>query len=108
MFNLFSFGTKVYENLKGEDFKQKFLTTKGAVLIDVRTSGEFRSGAIKGARNIDFMSLSFKDQFSKLDKTKEYFLCCRSGSRSGQACMILAKEGYKVYNLAGGISTWPM
>lgn len=107
MFNLFSMGTKAYENLDGLKFKEKFTGTAGAVLVDVRTAGEFSSGTIKGAKNIDFMSPSFKEQFLKLDKNKEYFLFCRSGNRSGQACNILAKEGYKVYNLDGGIGSWP-
>lgn len=107
MFNLFSMGTKAYENLDGHKFKEKFTGTAGAVLVDVRTSGEFSSGTIKGAKNIDFMSSSFKEQFLKLDKNKEYFLFCRSGNRSGQACNILSKEGYKVYNLDGGVGAWP-
>lgn len=107
MFNLFSIGQKAYEDLRGQEFQQKFASTANAELIDVRTAGEFGSGSIKGAKNIDFMSPSFKTQFSKLNKNKEYFLFCRSGNRSGQACSILAKEGYRVYNLAGGIGTWP-
>lgn len=107
MFNLFSIGTKAYENLSGREFKEKFTASKNAVLVDVRTAGEFSSGNIKGAKNIDFMSASFKDQFLKLDKGKEYFLYCRSGNRSGQASNILSKEGYKVYNLDGGIGAWP-
>ncbi|GCC51531.1 rhodanese-like domain-containing protein [Chryseotalea sanaruensis] len=107
MFNLFSMGTKTYENLDGLEFKEKFTGTASAVLVDVRTPGEFSSGTIKGAKNIDFMSSSFKEQFLKLDKNKEYFLFCRSGNRSGQACNILSKEGYKVYNLDGGIGAWP-
>jgi rhodanese-related sulfurtransferase len=107
MFNLFSIGTKAYENLSGRDFRQKFEATKGAVLVDVRTAGEFSSENIKGAKNIDFMSSTFLSQFSKLDKEKEYFLYCRSGNRSGQACNLLSKEGFKVYNLDGGIGAWP-
>jgi rhodanese-related sulfurtransferase len=107
MFNLFSMGTKAYENLDGFKFKEKYTGTTGAVLVDVRTPGEFSSGTIKGAKNIDFMSSSFKEQFLKLDKHKEYFLFCRSGNRSGQACNILSKEGYKVYNLDGGVGAWP-
>jgi rhodanese-related sulfurtransferase len=107
MFNLFSMGTKAYENLSGAEFKSKYTETTGAVLVDVRTAGEFASGTIKGAKNIDFMSSSFKEQFAKLDKAKAYFLFCRSGNRSGQACSVLAKEGYKVYNLNGGVGAWP-
>jgi rhodanese-related sulfurtransferase len=107
MFNLFSIGTKNYENLKGAEFKTKYNQSKGAVLVDVRTPGEFRSGTIRGSRNIDFMSASFGSQVATLDKSKEYFLFCRSGSRSAQACNLMAKEGFKVYNLAGGIGEWP-
>lgn len=107
MFNLFSTGTKAYENLQGSTFKEKFASTKDAVLVDVRTAGEFSGGTIKGSKNIDFMSSSFKDQFLKLDKNKTYFLFCRSGNRSGQACNLLSKEGYKVYNLSGGVGAWP-
>ncbi len=106
MFNIFS-TTKAYENLDGISFKEKFKSTQDAVLVDVRTADECRGGTLQGAKNIDFMSASFKDQFLKLDKNKEYFLFCRSGNRSGQACNILSKEGYKVYNLTGGIGAWP-
>lgn len=106
MFNIFS-NTKSYENLDGSEFKEKFKETPGATLVDVRTPAEFSSGTIKGAKNIDYMSASFKDQFLKLDKNKEYFLFCRSGNRSGQACNLLVKEDYKVCNLNGGIDSWP-
>jgi rhodanese-related sulfurtransferase len=108
MFNLFSTGAKLYQNLSGKEFKEKFLASSQAELIDVRTPGEFRSGTIKGARNIDFLSPGFRQEFLKLPKDKEYFLFCRSGNRSGQACAMLAKEGYKVYNLSGGIGEWPV
>ena len=106
MLGLFS-TTKAYENLDGLEFKEKFNSANGAVLVDVRTADECSGGTIKGAKNIDFMSATFRDQFLKLDKSKEYFLFCRSGNRSGQACNALSKEGYKVYNLDGGIGAWP-
>lgn len=105
MFTLF--GTKNYENLKGKEFKAKFVSSPGAVLIDVRTPGEFRAGSIRGARNIDIMSPSFASQVENLPKDKEYFLFCRTGNRSGQACNFMAKKGFKVYNLAGTPNDWP-
>jgi rhodanese-related sulfurtransferase len=105
MFGLF--GTKNYENLSGREFKEKFLATPGAVLIDVRTPGEFRSGSIKGARNIDIMSPSFASTINTLDKDKTYFMFCRTGNRSGQACNFMAKQGFKVYNLSGTPNDWP-
>lgn len=107
MFNLFSSDTKAYKNLNGPEFKEQFKNTDKAVLLDVRTPGEFSSGTIKGAKNLDMMSPSFKEAINKLNKDKEYFLFCRSGNRSGQACNIMAKEGFKVYNLNGGVEEWP-
>ena len=38
-----------------------------------------------------------------LDKDKEYYLLCRSGARSENACSVLMKEGYKVINVKGGV-----
>ena len=106
MFNLFN-TTKAYPDLAGHEFKNKWKAAGQPALIDVRTRDEFKAGTLPGATNIDFFSPSFREQFGKLDKSKEYFLFCRSGNRSGQACKLLAREGYKVHNLAGGIGAWP-
>jgi rhodanese-related sulfurtransferase len=107
LLNLFSSGSTAYKNLAGKEFKAAYQNTNKPVLIDVRTASEFASGSIKGARNINFTSPRFKDIISQLPKDKEYFLFCRSGSRSAQACKIMSKEGFKVANLRGGISEWP-
>lgn len=107
MFNLFSSETKAYKSLGGQEFKQEYSKGKHSVLIDVRTAGEFGAGSIMGAKNIDIMSPDFDKQISALDKSKDYFLFCRSGHRSGQACSIMAERGFKVYNLKGGVNAWP-
>lgn len=107
MFNFFSAKEKLFENLRGADFKQKYNETENAVLVDVRTAGEFNSGTLPKAMNMDFLSTAFMDKFRKQDKNKTYFLFCRSGARSAQACEVLSQEGFKVYNLAGGIGAWP-
>lgn len=107
MFDLFSTQTKAYKNLNGRDFKDAYQKANNAVLLDVRTPEEFSYGTIKGAKNLDIMSPHFRDSIGKLEKNKEYFVFCRSGSRSGQACALMAKEGLKAYNLADGIGAWP-
>lgn len=107
MFNLFATREKAFENLKGRSFKEA-LRNSGGILLDVRTAGEFAGGTIKGAKNIDMMSRSFEESVGKLDKNKEYFLFCRSGNRSAQACAIMAKQGFKVTNLDGGIGEFPL
>lgn len=107
MFGLFESAPKLYEDLGGNEFKTKYTSTTGAVLLDVRSPGEFKGGNIKGARNLDVMSPSFSSQIANLDKSKEYFLYCRSGNRSGNACAMMAKNGFKTYNLKRGIGDWP-
>jgi rhodanese-related sulfurtransferase len=107
MLNLFSTREKAFKDLNGREFKDAQVKS-GAVLIDVRTAGEYASGTIEGARNIDIMSPHFSDAIGNLDKSKEYFIFCRSGNRSSQACSIMARQGFKVCNLEGGIGEYPL
>lgn len=96
-----------YDNLTATDFQARLNTTPQAVLLDVRTSGEFNSGFIPEAINIDVMTNSFYNDIAELDKSRIYFVYCRSGGRSMQACLSMADAGFTVLNLAGGISSWP-
>ncbi len=107
MFNIFSSETSAYKSLNGREFKEEFNNSKQPELIDVRTAGEFVTGSIPGAKNIDIMSADFQKAIASLDKSKDYFLFCRSGNRSAQACSIMADKGFNVYNLKGGVGAWP-
>ncbi|WP_456441257.1 rhodanese-like domain-containing protein [Psychroserpens sp.] len=85
------------------DFKNQ-IKGKNIQLVDVRTSKEYTSGHIKGAKNIDFFSGKFSVEFNKLDKEKPVFVYCRSGSRSRQAARKLSKMDFKkICDLKGGI-----
>ncbi len=76
-------------------------------ILDVRTPEEFETGHIEDAINLDFYSVTFKDELDKLNKTNTYFVYCRSGNRSGQAMKMMESLGFKeVYNLSGGINDW--
>lgn len=105
MFGLFE-RTKAFENLASTEFATRYKQEPNAALLDVRTTGEFRGGHIPGAVNIDIMGNDFMKKVTTLDKDKTYFVYCRSGSRSAQACSILTSKGYKAHNLAGGIGSW--
>lgn len=95
------------QTLSNNEFAEKISNEKKALLLDVRTRGEYNAGFIPGAQNIDIYSADFVDKISKLDKTKCVFVYCLSGSRSKSAASILSKQGFKeIYNLAGGISGW--
>jgi rhodanese-related sulfurtransferase len=73
-------------------------------LIDVREVSEVAAGKIPGAVNIPLGLLEFRLQ--ELDKSKEYIMICRSGSRSGLATKFLESRGYKVKNMNGGMMSW--
>jgi rhodanese-related sulfurtransferase len=95
-----------YENLEGIEFQKSILANPSSILLDVRTEAEFKSKRIPNSININVMDSSFMKSISTLDKSKTYFVYCQSGGRSGSACSILSKQGFKVYNLDGGISGW--
>jgi rhodanese-related sulfurtransferase len=77
----------------------KEICNKGAVILDVRTTGEFAQGHVKGAINIPLDRL--QQQIKKLPKDKPVVACCLSGGRSGSAVSILKAEGYEAYNGGG-------
>lgn len=88
---LLGFGPKV-------DYAQ--LVKQGAIILDVRSKGEYQSGHIKGSINISVDSLS--NNLAKLKKDKPIITCCASGMRSASARSILKSNGYtEVYNGGG-------
>jgi phage shock protein E len=73
------------------------LVRKGAMIVDVRTPGEFSSGHIKDSVNIPLDVISSRVQELK-KKNKPVITVCRSGNRSGSAKSILESAGVEVYN----------
>lgn len=41
-----------------------------------------------------------------LDKSHTYYVYCRSGKRSHNACIKMQKQGLKVFDMEGGILNW--
>lgn len=74
---------------------------KGALLLDVRTPAEFRSGSVKGAVNVPVDNLT--SEFGKISGAQSVVVFCRSGNRSRMAKGILEQLGMKQV-LDGG--TW--
>ena len=95
-------------NLEQEVWRDQLKDDANAVILDVRTEDEFSEGIIPGAINIDiYKGQGFIYAIEELDKSKNYYVYCRSGGRSGQACSIMSQLGFKnTYNLLGGIMTW--
>lgn len=90
-------------------FYSKYKENKENVLLDVRTPEEYDDGHIEGAININLIDPSFREDVEKLDKTKTYFVYCRSGNRSYTACKEMKRLGIdKVFNLEDGLLGWNM
>ena len=69
----------------------------GALIIDVRTPGEFQGGHVVGSKNIPLQEVGAK--VNKLKKiNKPIILCCASGNRSGQAANFLKSKGIECEN----------
>ncbi len=80
---------------------------KDAVFLDVRTPKEVAQGKIPGALQIDVKNSNFKEEVSKLDKSKTYIVYCRSGNRSVRASAIMIDLGFEnIINMEGGYNAW--
>lgn len=92
---MFDFFKKLFRSSTSVDYK--VLLSQGAVIVDVRTAAEFKSGHIKGAVNIPLDQV--KSKVAELKKKgKPIITCCRSGNRSGIAKGILTAAGIECYN----------
>ena len=93
-------------NLKVDDFDAK-ADKPDVFLVDVRTPEEYAEGHLRGAANIDCQAPDFLEQFaSACPKETPVAVYCRTGRRSADAAKKLAKAGYDVANLEGGIVGW--
>ena len=76
-------------------------------IVDVREPAEFNGslGHVPGARLVPLGSLAARA--GELSKERPVVTVCRSGARSAQATVLLAKAGFEnVANLAGGMLRW--
>jgi len=95
-------------DLSQDEWAEQLKNDANAFILDVRTPEEVEEGYIPGATNIDiYLGQGFMDGINELDKSKNYYVYCRSGNRSGQACAILNSIGIEnAYNLEGGFTNW--
>jgi rhodanese-related sulfurtransferase len=97
----------VKESIDAATFKSKLESTPGAVVLDVRTPDEVKEGKIPDALNINYNAEDFKDNLSKLDKSKTYFVYCAKGGRSSLAADMMQEMGFHtIYNLEDGFNAW--
>jgi rhodanese-related sulfurtransferase len=95
------------ENISVQEVKQRLNAGEKINLVDVREpneNAEFNIGGILLPLG-KIHSMQFEDIEDLKDQ--EVIFYCRSGNRSGQACMFLEMAGFKnVKNLTGGMLEW--
>jgi rhodanese-related sulfurtransferase len=102
-----------FKNLSAQEFCSHISNNPNAILLDVRTEGEFKGtafrstyGHFKNAININVEDLEAR--MKELDKYKdrEVLVYCSHSVRSPRAAMMLTQKGFKqVTNMSGGVST---
>jgi rhodanese-related sulfurtransferase len=96
------------QDLTQEQWRNLVAEDANGIILDVRTPHEVDEGVMFNAHHVDIQNApSFMASVQELDKSKNYYVYCRSGGRSAQACMILESMGFKsTFNLLGGFSEW--
>jgi len=96
------------EDITQEQWENRIANDADAIILDVRTEEEVEDGYIPNMLHIDIrMGQGFLDEVAKLDTSKNYYVYCRSGARSGQACTLMSQMGFETtYNLIGGFMNW--
>jgi len=85
------------ELIFGKKANLKELISNGAVILDVRTKGEYQSGHLRNSINIPIDNLP--KNIKKLNKNRPIITCCASGARSASARRILKSNGFEeVFN----------
>ena len=95
-------------DLSQEEWAEQSENDANAIILDVRTPEEYDSGHILSAQLLDIRNpQGFMEGIAQLDTSKTYYVYCRSGARSAQACQLLKQQGITdCFNLLGGILDW--
>jgi rhodanese-related sulfurtransferase len=95
-------------DLSQKDWTKQLQEDNNSVVLDVRTQEEVDLGIIPNALHIDiYKGQGFIYELEELDKTKNYYVYCKAGGRSAQACAVMNQLGFaNAYNLVGGFSEW--
>lgn len=93
-------------NLSAEEARRLLASDPRIFLLDVRTPEEFRQVRLQGARLVPIDQLSRR--MGEIPKDRPVLVYCAVGSRSSQAANYLSRQGYRVFNLFGGIYAWQL
>ena len=86
----------VLKYAKGNTKDYKKLLNQGALIIDVRTESEYKSGHIKNSINVPLKDLNYR--IIEFDKKDNIVTVCAAGIRTESAKKIFESRGYNVAN----------
>lgn len=93
--------------LTPEAFISAARADSSAVILDVRKPEEFAGGHVKGAVLLNVLDeTAFNEGLGKLDKSRHYYVYCRSGKRSHTAAEKMVEQGFTVFDMEGGFLNW--
>lgn len=93
----------LFKNINKE--LEKVKNADNPLLLDVRTSEEYREGHIENSVNIPLSQINrVVKKFPK--RNREIYVYCYSGSRSAEAIRYLKAMGYENVSNIGGISRY--
>ena len=82
-----------------------FENINGRKLIDIRDSYKYLEKHIPGSINIEENKVLLMPEYY-INRNEEYVIYCDNGYRSMKVSNFLNTQGYKVYNLTGGINLY--
>ncbi|PQJ17248.1 rhodanese-like domain-containing protein [Nonlabens tegetincola] len=97
------------KDINQEEWRKLIANDENAIILDVRTKEEVtEEGIIPGALHYNiYEPETFMNAVNCMDASKNYYVYCRAGSRSAQACQIMNQLGLpNTYNLLGGFMEW--
>ena len=103
MFGLFG---KRANSLSMEEAKAEMEKDKNIVLLDVRTTDEFKQGHVKNSVNVPLHLVPVTLSKKVPNKNARIFVCCLSGARSSQAVRWMTQNGYDNVTDLGGLNAW--
>ncbi len=84
----------------------KLLNSEKAIVLDIRATAEFKAGHLVDSVNIPHEKINTDATMLEKYKTKTIIIIDKMGQHSGHVGRLLAKQGYDVRRLSGGISEW--
>ena len=91
-----SFLLIVFKYTRSNKTSYKELLNQGAIIIDVRTESEYKSGHIKNSINVPLKDLTYR--INEFDKKDNIVTVCAAGIRAESAKKFFESRGYNVAN----------